>query len=298
MTPPPQRAEFRRSSTPIHGDAGMTVLKSSEGLGWTALYAEITSETPHEMQYHGTQDIWLAMAMQPAGLWRRTGLHDHQGLMLPDSMVVTAAGEVSSARVQDQARVMHVFVRAPIFDAVARELSAASGVRRPAVASAFGIRDRGLSLMLRSLKQSLDDSSDIAGMKADCLARAIAAHALGYGADCPSRRAAALDARRLRTVVDYLHDNLAGSLRLDEMATVAGMGRTAFVQQFKGSTGQSPHQYVMAMRVRKACDLLEHSRLTLSDIAHACGFSDQAHMSTCFRRAVGVTPSQYRRDRG
>ena len=64
---------------------------------------------------------------------------------------------------------------------------------------------------------------------------------------------------------------------------------------FKRSTGLPPHQYVIRERTEKAKALLFKTDLPISVVARDCGFSDQAHLTRHFKRAVGTTPARFRR---
>jgi AraC family transcriptional regulator len=59
----------------------------------------------------------------------------------------------------------------------------------------------------------------------------------------------------------------------------------------------SPHQFVVRRRVDAARALLAHDTVPIADIARLVGFRTASHFTTTFRRAVGVTPSVYRRNR-
>lgn len=290
----PEKPEFRRIDTPFDLESGVTLLKSSEGMGWTGVYAQVTHEGPHESLYQDTRDIWFVLPLQPLKVNLRTGLRQQQGLLPPDSIVLTGAEESSRVQLGNKTRLLHVFIRYSIFEEVVRDMIDSRRHIRGPIASVFGLRDRGLSLMLRSIKQALDDPTDVSAMKVEYLARAIATHVLGHHDDWAMRDRQRLGGQRFKAVIEYLQDNLGHTLRLEDLAAIANLGRTAFIRQFKASTGQTPHQYVMLARVRRACEMLERTRLPLSDIAYACGFADQAHMSTSFKRLVGVTPSRYR----
>ncbi len=61
---------------------------------------------------------------------------------------------------------------------------------------------------------------------------------------------------------------------------------------FKESTGQSPHQYVVDARVRKARELLTTGKFTISEAAHHVGFVDQSHLTRHFKRVFGLPPKR------
>src|SRR5262249_16458164 len=100
--------------------------------------------------------------------------------------------------------------------------------------------------------------------------------------------------RGLAHVVDFVEGNLDQDLDLSSLASVAAMSVYHFAHRFKETVGVSPHAYVLTRRISRARGMLEHGESRLADVAAACGFSSQAHLTMAFRRVVGVTPGAYR----
>ena len=63
---------------------------------------------------------------------------------------------------------------------------------------------------------------------------------------------------------------------------------------FRASFGLPPHQYLLARRLHRACQLLRLGVMPLGEIALLCGFASASHFSNRFRQAVGATPGEYR----
>jgi AraC-like DNA-binding protein len=82
------------------------------------------------------------------------------------------------------------------------------------------------------------------------------------------------------------------------LSAVAGLSRSYFSHAFRRSLGRSPHAHIVRLRVDRAMTLMRDSDVPLSEIALAVGFSDQAHFSNTFRRATGMTPTQWRKEYG
>jgi AraC family transcriptional regulator len=93
---------------------------------------------------------------------------------------------------------------------------------------------------------------------------------------------------QLRRVLDYLNDQLDQNLGL---AAVAGFSPAHFARQFKQATGLAPHQYLIHRRVERARGLLETGLLTVAEVAHQVGFTDQSHLDRHFKHLMGVPPS-------
>jgi len=93
---------------------------------------------------------------------------------------------------------------------------------------------------------------------------------------------------------DYVDANLREPILVADLASQAGQSPSHFAQSFMERTGQSPHKFVVTLRVERAAELLARSDSSLADIAYQCGFASQQHMCTVLRRCMGTTPSRFR----
>ena len=84
---------------------------------------------------------------------------------------------------------------------------------------------------------------------------------------------------------------------LAELADVAKLSRFELARRFRAQTGMTPHAFQTNLRIARARTLIAAGD-TLADVAAACGFADQAHLTRTFRRTVGVTPGAVRTRRG
>jgi len=104
-----------------------------------------------------------------------------------------------------------------------------------------------------------------------------------------------VDRERVALVVEYFHDDPCHQYSLDEVTNLAQMDRFRFIRSFKAVTGKTPHKYLTDLKIDRACQYLENTKMTMTEVCIACGFSDPSHFSTVFKREMGVTPSEYRR---
>lgn len=111
----------------------------------------------------------------------------------------------------------------------------------------------------------------------------------------PPRRRAGLQPRHLAAIDHFIDSHIEGTLRIDDLAGLAGLSRFHFLRCFKRATGSSPLQYVLARRVAHAQTLLATREGSIADVAYAAGFSSQSHLNAMFKRHVGMTPGAYRR---
>jgi AraC family transcriptional regulator len=82
---------------------------------------------------------------------------------------------------------------------------------------------------------------------------------------------------------------------LADLAAIAGTSQTAFARGFKRATGTSPYRYLMQQRIAQATRLLTNTQTPIAEVALACGFSHQEHLTRLFHRETGTTPAAYRR---
>ena len=98
----------------------------------------------------------------------------------------------------------------------------------------------------------------------------------------------------LRRVLEFMRANMDKQIGLKDLADCAGLSLSHFSFQFRASTNQSPHQYMLRLRVERSKELLADSRLSVLDVGLEVGFRNQQHFATVFRNSVGIPPSVYR----
>lgn len=93
-----------------------------------------------------------------------------------------------------------------------------------------------------------------------------------------------------------LLEKVKGNVSIPEIARECNMSASYFLRAFKESTGQTPHQWLMAQRVQRAREFLRDTELPLAEVAVACNFYDQSHFSRVFSQVVGTSPGSWRRN--
>lgn len=107
-------------------------------------------------------------------------------------------------------------------------------------------------------------------------------------------RKGGMSTRVLRRVVEFMHANLDKQIRLKDLSECADLSLSHFSSQFRASTNQSPHQYILRLRIERSKELLTDSRLSILDVGLEVGFRNQQHFATVFKMFVGIPPSAYR----
>lgn len=98
-------------------------------------------------------------------------------------------------------------------------------------------------------------------------------------------------------IVDYIEAHLDTKITPSELAKLVGMSEAVFSRKFKLKVGKSPMRFVKEVRLEAATKHVLGGVMGFSEIAVACGFSDQAHFSRSFKAHHGVSPKQFRRSR-
>lgn len=102
------------------------------------------------------------------------------------------------------------------------------------------------------------------------------------------------ETERMRKVHEYVMQNYRSSLRLDEVASLAGMATAAFCRYFKARTNKTFSDFVSGLRVGYACKLLMENKLNVTQVCYESGFNTLSNFNKQFKDLQGKTPSEYR----
>ena len=141
------------------------------------------------------------------------------------------------------------------------------------------------------------EGSNLDRILADALSTALAARIVRQFVD-PSKITLApsngLSRERLRRVCDYIEAHLDDDLSLTVLADIACLSPYHFSRSFKQAVGVGTQRYVMQRRIERAKTLMRRTNQPLALIAQEAGFTDQSHLTSLFRREMGMTPGRYR----
>ena len=163
-----------------------------------------------------------------------------------------------------------------------------------------GFHDVTIEQIAQMVRQEMLNPAPAGRMLVDSLAAALGVHILRRYSNLVSESISlpavrgALDARRLRRVMDYIDSHLGENLSIEVLANEACLSPFHFARAFKAATGTAPHRYVTDRRIEYAKSLIGEGRLPLAEIAELCGFSSQTHLTRWFKRLAGTTPAAYR----
>ena len=99
----------------------------------------------------------------------------------------------------------------------------------------------------------------------------------------------------IRRAVAFVGEHFTEPITLSQIASEAGLSRFHFCRRLRQQVGVPFHEYVQALRIKRARVLLSEERLTVTEVAYAIGFNDLSHFDKVFNRMVRVSPTRYRR---
>lgn len=226
--------------------------------------------------------------------WREGTLHETN--LTHNDVVITPAGLESGWRWHVRSKVIIItIVPAELQRFAERELGLLLTDRQ--LQDVAQANDPDLTSAAELLLEALRSRSTGSEVMYESLARVFTVKLLeSYGeeAAAEARFSNAFTPRHYKRVLDFVAERFGDSVAIAEMARAAGLSEAHFSRQFRKTIGDSPHQFLMRFRVERAAAMLADEARPLSEIAAACGFSDQAHLTRLFKRFVGETPRQYR----
>jgi YesN/AraC family two-component response regulator len=102
------------------------------------------------------------------------------------------------------------------------------------------------------------------------------------------------DDKLLERVMNVINKNLNNSdLSVDDIADEVGISRVHLHRKMKELTGQTPHDFIRNIRLKKAAQLLSTANRNVSEVMYSCGFSNAASFSTVFKKMYGMSPREF-----
>ncbi|MDC0667811.1 helix-turn-helix transcriptional regulator [Nannocystis radixulma] len=274
--------------------AASAVLHASARIPWRSpLVLELHRIPPYEHQEHVVVGHQLMVNLGgPVRFGWQEDDRRREAMFATGALCIQSEGDANAPFWRDEMTFATASIPPTMVEALLSDRApspAATFIKRHCVA------DRSAEASVRSLVAEL--SSPTEPLRAEMLCHAFVLHLLGVHGQAPRRKQLAprgkLGPAQLRGAVELAHERLACDLTLEAMAKVAGYSPFHFARLFKATTGLAPHQFVLQLRLERAARLLRGRDPKLGDIALATGFYDQAHFTTVFRKAFGVTPAAF-----
>jgi len=100
--------------------------------------------------------------------------------------------------------------------------------------------------------------------------------------------------RHLLRAKDLVDARYRDPLDVPTLARVAHLSPAHFSREFRGTFGETPHQYLLTRRLERATALLRNTDHSVAEICFAVGLTSVGSFTTSFRRVYGISPTKYR----
>ncbi|MFJ4467926.1 helix-turn-helix domain-containing protein [Streptomyces sp. NPDC089424] len=265
---------------------------SSAGLGWEHLYLSAQTEQSYRATFAPAPTHLLILHLSgPVTVRRGEGGAARSRAVPAGGLFLQPVGRELSVELGGPLDTVHAYLTDQALrdanEGRTVELSEELGASDPLAEQLMIALDVAVRRWEPSARTYVDH---LTGMLAAQLARR---HAARPAARVPVR--SGLSARQLTAVRDLIGERLAEPLPIADLAAAASLSVSQFTRQFRASTGQSPHQYVLGLRLEHACRLLRTGSAPIGQVAIECGFSHQEHLTRVMRARMDTTPAVVRR---
>ena len=195
----------------------------------------------------------------------------------------------------DPLSTMHLYLGLPVFNRALEEAfqkdQGATQLR-----DLSGFKDNFLLALLEGLHKELSSRYRASSLFVEGIAQSLAVHLVRtYADETTQEYKGGLPGFRLRKVTDLMVTHLEREFSLIRLAREADMSEFHFSRAFKRTTGLTPSQYFINLRLEKARCLLRETNRSVIEIGLDVGYTSPSHFAQIFRREVGISPSEYRR---
>jgi len=242
--------------------------------------------TDHEYRPHVHSEMVVAITESGGAIITSRGV---EAEARPDRLFVLSPGEVQSARMGRSRRWVYrsFYFGEDALEDICRGLGIA---KRPSFSSSV-IDDTGLITGFRSLHSALEQRGDSCEIR-EGLIQVFARMFQRANTAAPSTDACPDDRARFRKVAEFVRAHRLDELHLEELAALADLTVFQLIRLFKRMAGQTPHAYLVQLRLDEARRHLRDG-MPIAEAAMAAGFYDQSALTNHFRRSYGITPGQY-----
>lgn len=273
---------------------GVRTRYSSSGLGWERLYLSAQAEEPYRAAFEPAATHLLILHLSgPVTVRRGHGPRTRSRTVPAGGFFLQPAGRTLSVELGGKLDTIHAYLT----DDALRDANDGQPVE---LSEELGTTDPLAEQLLLSLDGAVRSWEPTALTYTDQLTSMLAAqlvrrHRLGAASPVPA--AGGLSDRQLTAVRELMEARLHEPLPIADLAEAASLSGSQFTRQFRVSTGQSPHQYLLKLRLERACLLLRSGSAPIAEVAVDCGFSHQEHLTRVMRARLGTTPAALRRSR-
>ncbi|MEV6652543.1 AraC family transcriptional regulator [Streptomyces sp. NPDC051219] len=267
--------------------------RTSSGLGWEHVYVSTQRERPYHATFDAAPTHLLILHLGGPVTVRRRISQSMRAQRIPaGGIFLHPAGRELDVELQGGLDTVHLYLS----DSVLQEAQGEGG--KVELVEELGSSDPLIEQLVLALDGVVRRREPSARTYVDHLVGTLAAQLARAHAGRPVDRDSAssgLTSRQLTSARELMETRISEPLPVAELASATGLSASQFSRQFRASTGKSPHQFLLQLRLDHARRLLRTTTLPIADLAAHCGFSHQEHLTRVMRAKLGTTPAAFRR---
>ncbi|GAB4527817.1 MAG: AraC family transcriptional regulator [Anaerolineae bacterium] len=274
---------------------------SSFPLGWTSIAAHHvllksnpdTADGPSD----GADTIILALKGSTSVKGRVSSLGMQTAKVVPGSLMIVPRGVEVDGQWASEVETCLLHLSPLIIDSLIGNFSRADP-QSLAIRPAFAIHDPLLFQLGNMVDVELQSQSLWGNLFIESVANMIAWHLLRNYSNVSllsEQVKGQLSTLQIRRLNEYIEAHIAEKISLSDLAQALSISVPHLERLFRATFHRSVYAYVLEQRIERAKHLLTTSYLTITEVAHNCGFANQSHFTRHFTRSAGISPAHYRR---
>ena len=244
------------------------------------------------MQHH----VVVAKFAGNGSTWLRAGRQVVSTPSMPGTVTLVPRGHEGYRRLDGVAEVSNIHLGYERLVACAEQLGKGC---EPELIERSNIRDLKLFAIMKLLADEIESGEPMSNLFTEQLLDILCLQLLRSHSAFPLAVTRTLRGGlpdwQIKRVTAYMRENLSEDIGLQELADLVSLSRFYFCTAFRKTTGRTPHEWLIIQRIAAARTLLADRTLRITDVALIVGYQTASSFASSFRKAVGMTPSEFRR---
>lgn len=270
---------------------------ASDGLGWKGVALRAYHYKGQDVDIPPMRDFMIVSYRRGAthmerrfdGAWTKTHC-------APGSISLLTRSQRSHWHWTENVDVSHVYLGSDLIERLANE-AMERNVAEVRLRDILNVRDPVVTTAAEAIQREARQQDIGGALYVEAVATQLSLHLLRNYAEVTfkeQRDPGRLTAAQRKRIVEYIDGRLHETIDLASLADCLVLGVWSFARRFRNTFGCAPYAFVVERRIARAQQLLSQGELAIKEVAAACGFADQAHLTRTFKARLGVTPGDYR----
>jgi AraC family transcriptional regulator len=279
-------ARARPGSVPFRGLDQFPVRGDTNGVGYC-----VAGGKPYALEFSNTSDVICLLLGDINSRTKFEDDHEKSVIFLGESTAFHPRAGNVRVRAPDVRHGFIAFSYAEDFRSLVDDRNI-DGLRRGG--SCNNLRNETIKFLARYVRERLRRSDGLHPLELQFLALGVYVETMRQLDTAAPTRRSMLSEQEFSRLCEYIEENLEDKLTCADLSMAVNQPLRAVYDGVKTRTGRSPYSLIIEKRVERAKKMLRHSEASIAEIACACGFSSQQHLTSTLSRRLGRTPRRLR----